>query len=200
MEEHSLWRLQKEEKQAYLYSLNSKSWALIQVESPNQKETSEGLGYSELKGLYGPLCGEMCQSEYLLLLLLQPVWWLSGAACRHQSAINTKCSDCSFCCTETSWTWSRGEEGCNNETAVVSNTDQHLTSVRCPTHTHTHTRQQFQFLIKCRENSRDGTNKWSPCVESLNSRRWSALVEKKKKKKKKALLQRPKDIFQNKGI
>lgn len=64
MKEHSLWRLQKEEKQACLYSLNSKSWALIQVESPNQKETSEGLGYSELKGLYGPLCGEMCQSIF----------------------------------------------------------------------------------------------------------------------------------------
>lgn len=109
MEAHSLWRLQKEEKQARLYSLNSKSWALIQVESPNQKETSEGLGYSELKGLYGPLCGEMCQLEYLLLLLSQPVWWLSGAACRHQSAVNTKRSDCSFCW-ETSWTWPRVEE------------------------------------------------------------------------------------------
>lgn len=34
---------------------------------------SEGLGYSELKGLYGPLCGEMCQLEYLLLLVSQPV-------------------------------------------------------------------------------------------------------------------------------
>lgn len=109
MEEHSLWCLQKEEKQACLYSLNSKSWELIQVESPNQKETSEGLGYSELKGLYGPLCGEMCQLEYLLLLLSQPVWWLSGAACRHQSAVNTKRSDCSFCW-ETSWTWPRVEE------------------------------------------------------------------------------------------
>lgn len=75
---------------------------------------------------------------------------------------------------------SRGEEGCNNETAVVSNTDQHITSMRC--HTHTHTRQHFQFLIKCRENSRDGTNKWSPCVESLNSRRCCALVEKIKKR------------------
>lgn len=77
---------------------------------------------------------------------------------------------------------SRGEEGCNNETAVVSNTDQHLTSVRCHPHTHTHTRQQFQFLIKCRENSRDGTNKWSPCVESLNSSRCCALAEERKKR------------------
>lgn len=31
MEAHSLWCLQKEEKQACLYSLNSKSWALIRV-------------------------------------------------------------------------------------------------------------------------------------------------------------------------